>query len=197
MDSNNLSLCGEESFGTGSDHIREKDGIWACLAWLNIISKLGKSIEDILKDHWMKYGRNFFVRYDYENCNSDDANKVMMEVDTKIQEANFKSSKLSFNNTEYIVKTADNYSYTDPIDGSTATKQGYRILFDDGSRIIYRLSGTGSTGATIRVYIESYKSDQSEILKDVHEALNPLVHIALELCQLKKHTGRDKPTVIT
>ncbi|KAK0180895.1 hypothetical protein PV327_003229 [Microctonus hyperodae] len=197
MDIDRLSLCGEESFGTGSDHIREKDGIWACLAWLNIIAKLGKSIEDILKDHWIKYGRNFYTRYDYENCDATDANKVMAEVESKIQEASFISTKFDSGNKQYIVKYADNYSFKDPVDGSIATKQGLRILFEDGSRIIYRLSGTGSSGATIRLYVESYESDSSTFDKDAQVMLKPLVNIALELSKLQEYTGRNAPTVIT
>ncbi|XP_014296482.1 phosphoglucomutase isoform X2 [Microplitis demolitor] len=197
MDAARISLCGEESFGTGSDHIREKDGIWACLAWLNIISELGKPIECILKDHWYKYGRNFYLRYDYENCDSDDANKVMSTIEAKIGEPNFISSKLSYSNKQYTVVKADNYSYKDTIDGSVAIKQGFRILFDDDSRIIYRLSGTGSTGATIRIYVECYESDKSNIMKNVHEVLKPLISMALELSELQKHTGREKPSVIT
>lgn len=123
MDSGRLSLCGEESFGTGSDHIREKDGIWACLAWLNVVAVLGKSVEQVLKDHWNIYGRNFFTRYDYENCDSEKANKTMAEVEAKIQDPKFIGTKLSCNDKTYIVKHADNFSYTDPIDGSVAVKQ--------------------------------------------------------------------------
>ncbi|XP_046830204.1 phosphoglucomutase [Vespa crabro] len=197
MDAGRLSLCGEESFGTGSDHIREKDGIWACLAWLNVIAKLGKSVQDVLLDHWKSYGRNFFTRYDYENCEVENANKVMQEVETAIQKAGFVGTTLSSGNKTYTVKLADNYSYTDPIDGSQANKQGLRILFEDGSRIIYRLSGTGSSGATIRLYIDSYENDPSVYEKDAQQILKPLVNIALDLSKLSQHTGRDAPTVIT
>ncbi|XP_012536221.1 phosphoglucomutase [Monomorium pharaonis] len=197
MDAGDLSLCGEESFGTGSDHIREKDGIWACLAWLNVIAKLGKSVEHILLDHWKVYGRNFFTRYDYENCDSASADKMMQSIEALIQKPGFIGRKLQCEGKEYIVKQADNYSYTDPVDGSKATKQGLRILFADGSRIIFRLSGTGSSGATIRMYIDSYENDPDTFEKDAQLVLKPLINIALELSDLRQHTGRDAPTVIT
>ncbi|XP_031773789.1 phosphoglucomutase isoform X3 [Apis florea] len=123
MDAGFLSLCGEESFGTGSDHIREKDGIWACLAWLSIIANLGKSVEDILLNHWQIYGRNFFTRYDYENCDSEAANRMMQHIESEIQKPEFIDSKLISENKVYIVKLSDNYSYVDPVDGSQASKQ--------------------------------------------------------------------------
>ncbi|XP_006609201.1 phosphoglucomutase isoform X2 [Apis dorsata] len=197
MDAGLLSLCGEESFGTGSDHIREKDGIWACLAWLSIIANLGKSVEDILLNHWQTYGRNFFTRYDYENCDSEAANRMMQHIESEIQKPEFINSKLISENKVYIVKLSDNYSYVDPVDGSQASKQGLRILFQDGSRIIYRLSGTGSSGATIRVYVDSYEDDPNSLNKDAQEILKPLVTIALKISNLREFTGRDAPTVIT
>ena len=197
MDAGHLSLCGEESFGTGSDHIREKDGIWACLAWLSVIASLGKSVEEILLNHWQTYGRNFFTRYDYENCESEGANKMMQLIETEIQRPEFLGKKLTSEGKTYVVKLGDNYSYVDPVDGSQATKQGLRILFEDGSRIIYRLSGTGSSGATIRVYVDSYEDDSASLQKDAQEVLKPLVNIALEISKLREHTGRDAPTVIT
>ncbi|XP_012345197.1 phosphoglucomutase isoform X2 [Apis florea] len=197
MDAGFLSLCGEESFGTGSDHIREKDGIWACLAWLSIIANLGKSVEDILLNHWQIYGRNFFTRYDYENCDSEAANRMMQHIESEIQKPEFIDSKLISENKVYIVKLSDNYSYVDPVDGSQASKQGLRILFQDGSRIIYRLSGTGSSGATIRIYVDSYEDDPTSLNKDAQEILKPLVTIALKISKLREFTGRDAPTVIT
>ncbi|XP_029036920.1 phosphoglucomutase [Osmia bicornis bicornis] len=197
MDAGYLSLCGEESFGTGSDHIREKDGIWASLAWLSVVANLGKSVEEILLNHWQTYGRNFFTRYDYENCDSEAANKMMQYIETEIHKPEFKGSKLTFGDKTYVVKLSDNYSYVDPIDGSQATKQGLRILFEDGSRIIYRLSGTGSSGATIRVYVDSYENDAASLNKNAQDVLKPLVNIALEISKLREFTGRDAPTVIT
>ncbi|XP_003699636.1 phosphoglucose mutase 1 [Megachile rotundata] len=197
MDAGYLSLCGEESFGTGSDHIREKDGIWACLAWLSVIANLGKSVEEILMNHWQTYGRNFFTRYDYENCDSEAANKMMQYIESEIQKPSFVGSKLTFGDKTYVVKLSDNYSYVDPVDGSQATKQGLRILFEDGSRIIYRLSGTGSSGATIRVYVDSYENDPASLNKNAQDVLKPLVNIALEISKLREYTGCDAPTVIT
>ncbi|XP_018044394.1 PREDICTED: phosphoglucomutase [Atta colombica] len=197
MDAGNLSLCGEESFGTGSDHIREKDGVWACLAWLNVIAGLGKSVENILLDHWKVYGRNFFTRYDYENCDSACADKMMQSIETLVEKPDFIGKQLQYEGKEYIVKQVDNYSYTDSVDGSKATKQGLRILFADGSRIVFRLSGTGSSGATIRMYIDSYENDPVTFEKDAQLVLKPLINIALELSELCQHTGRNAPTVIT
>ncbi|XP_076241916.1 phosphoglucose mutase 1 isoform X1 [Calliopsis andreniformis] len=197
MDAGHLSLCGEESFGTGSDHIREKDGIWACLAWLSVIANLGKPVEEILLNHWQTYGRNFFTRYDYENCESDGANKMMQQIETAIQKPEFVGTKLTAEGKTYVVKLGDNYSYVDPVDASKASKQGLRILFEDGSRIIYRLSGTGSSGATIRVYVDSYENDPASLTKDAQEVLKPLVNIALEFSKIRECTGRDAPTVIT
>ncbi|KJH50434.1 phosphoglucomutase/phosphomannomutase, alpha/beta/alpha domain II [Dictyocaulus viviparus] len=141
MDAGRICLCGEESFGTGSDHIREKDGVWAMLAWLQIIAEKKKSVEDIVKEQWELYGRNVFTRYDYENVEASGANLLMTFLESQM---------VTF------VKFADNFVYKDPIDGSTASKQGLRIVFEDGSRLVYRLSGTGSAGATIRLYVDSY-----------------------------------------
>lgn len=198
MDANKLSICGEESFGTGSDHVREKDGLWAIVAWMSIVAKAnelkpGTSVADILLDHYKQYGRNFFSRYDYEEVDSDGANKLMSALEAKFAEASFVGSSYG----GFKVKEADNFSYTDPIDGSVSKKQGLYILFEDGSRIIFRLSGTGSHGATIRLYVEKYSSDPSEFDKDAQVGLKPLIDVALSLSQLKEFTGRDKPTVIT
>ncbi|XP_049953016.1 phosphoglucomutase [Schistocerca serialis cubense] len=195
MDAGKLSLCGEESFGTGSDHIREKDGVWAALAWLSVIAHLKKSVEEILKDHWATYGRNYFTRYDYENCESDPCNKMMAELEALVTSGAFKGKELSSNGRKYVVKLGDNFQFTDLIDGSVATKQGIRVLFEDGSRIVYRLSGTGSSGATVRVYIESY--EPQAYTEEPQVVLKPLISLALELARLQEFTGRDKPTVIT
>lgn len=150
MDAGRLCLCGEESFGTGSNHIREKDGIWAVLAWISVMQHTGKSIEDILKQHWSVYGRNYFTRYDYEECDLEPCNEMMATMEKNITAAEFVGKSFSSEGKTYKVKEADNFSYTDPVDKSLATKQGLRIVFDDGSRIVMRLSGTGSSGATVR-----------------------------------------------
>jgi len=201
MDADKCSVCGEESFGTGSDHVREKDGIWAVLSWLSILSKKNEGVPiggkmvtvgDVAREHWKEFGRNFFMRYDYENCDSESANKMMDHVRGII--ANTKpNSKIG----DFTVSVADDFSYTDPIDGSVATKQGLRFIFTDGSRIIFRLSGTGSSGATIRLYIEQYEKDPSKVDVDAKEALKSIIETALEVSKLKEFTGRDKPTVIT
>jgi len=201
MDAGKCSVCGEESFGTGSDHIREKDGIFAVLCWLNILAVKNKdgpeggklvSIEDVATEFWKTYGRNFFSRYDYENCSSDDANKMMDHVREVIAK-----SPAGTKFGQFTLKMADDFEYTDPIDGSVAKKQGLRFVFEDGSRIIFRLSGTGSSGATIRLYIEQYTDDAARLKEDAQVALKEIIGEALKLSDLQKYTGRDKPTVIT
>ncbi|KAF4400741.1 phosphoglucomutase, chloroplastic [Cannabis sativa] len=201
MDAGKLSICGEESFGTGSDHIREKDGIWAVLAWLSIIAYQNKdkksgeklvSVADVAKEHWAIYGRNFFSRYDYEECESEGANKMVDYLRDLISK-----SKAGDKYGNYTLQFADDFTYTDPVDGSVASKQGVRFVFTDGSRIIYRLSGTGSAGATVRVYIEQFEPDASKHDVDAQIALKPLIDLALSVSKLKDFTGREKPTVIT
>lgn len=208
MDAERAQICGEESFGTGADHVREKDGIFAVLCWLSIIAheSEGKesimSIEDIVKAHWKKFGRNFFSRYDYEEVDSEAANAVMAKID-EIQ-ANMNSSRGSADegmilDAEFETKvvTADNFSYVDPVDGSEAKGQGRRFVFDDGSRVVFRLSGTGSSGATIRLYAEKYETDETRQLEDAQTALKPFIDVALRVSKLTEFTGREKPTVIT
>uniref|UniRef100_A0A1B0DNJ0 phosphoglucomutase (alpha-D-glucose-1,6-bisphosphate-dependent) n=1 Tax=Phlebotomus papatasi TaxID=29031 RepID=A0A1B0DNJ0_PHLPP len=195
MDANRLCLCGEESFGTGSNHIREKDGIWALLAWLSIMEHTGKGVEDILKAHWAIYGRNYFTRYDYEECDAAKCNAMMDQMEKLITDPKFIGQKFESGGKCYEVKLADNFSYKDPIDNSLATKQGLRVVFADGSRIVMRLSGTGSSGATVRLYIDSYERDN--VLGLASDMLKPLIQIALQISQLPQFTGRDAPTVIT
>ncbi|GCB64620.1 hypothetical protein scyTo_0013364, partial [Scyliorhinus torazame] len=167
MDANKLSLCGEESFGTGSDHIREKDGLWAVLAWLSIIAKRKQSVETIMQEHWQKFGRNFFTRYDYEEVDAAAADKIMKDLETIMSDRTFAGHKFTIcEGEEYTVDKADNFEYCDPVDGSISRNQGLRIIFTDGSRLIFRLSGTGSAGATIRIYIDSYYKDACKIFKD-------------------------------
>ncbi|MBN3302189.1 phosphoglucomutase-1 isoform X1 [Amia ocellicauda] len=197
MDANKLSLCGEESFGTGSDHIREKDGLWAVLAWLSIIAARKQSVEDILKEHWQKYGRNFFTRYDYEEVDADGASKMIKDLEATMLDRAFIGQKFSAGDKTYTVERADNFEYSDPVDGSISRNQGLRLIFSDGSRIIFRLSGTGSAGATVRLYIDSYEKDPQKIYQDPQVMLAPLVTIALKISQLHERTGRTGPTVIT
>jgi len=191
LDAGRITLCGEESFGTGSDHVREKDGLWAVLFWLNVVAARQESVEQIVRAHWKVYGRNYYTRYDYEEIPSDAANGLFAQVRSMLP--TLAGTALA----QRTVATADDFSYLDPIDGSTSAKQGLRLVFTDGSRIIFRLSGTGTSGATLRIYIESYVPGPDGLDRDVQEALQPLVQSALDLCQLQARTGRDKPTVIT
>lgn len=191
MDAGKVTLCGEESFGTGSNHVREKDGLWAVLFWLNILAVRKQSVEAIVREHWAKYGRNFYSRYDYEGLPTEAANGVMQHLRDSF--ASFSGKPFG----KYSVKTCDDFSYTDPVDGSLSKGQGVRILFTDGSRIVFRLSGTGTEGATLRVYLEAYEADISRHHLDAQEALKELIQIALRISEMQTRTGRDRPTVIT
>ncbi|MBW4483540.1 MAG: alpha-D-glucose phosphate-specific phosphoglucomutase [Tildeniella torsiva UHER 1998/13D] len=191
LDAGKATLCGEESFGTGSNHIREKDGLWAVLFWLNILAVKGQSVEEIVKEHWGTYGRNYYSRHDYEGVESDRANTLI----SNLRGALGTMPGQTFG--PYTVDYADDFAYTDPIDGSVATQQGVRIGFTDGSRIVYRLSGTGTSGATLRLYVERYEPDAAKHNQDTQEALADLITLADEIAQIKTLTGRDQPTVIT
>lgn len=191
MDAGKVTLCGEESFGTGSSHVREKDGLWAVLFWLNILAVRKQFVETIMREHWAKYGRNFYSRYDYEAIPSEAANGVMKHLRDSFTSLQGKSFG------QYTIQTCDDFSYTDPVDGSVSRNQGIRILFSDGSRIIFRLSGTGTEGATLRVYLEAYEANVSRHHLDAQEALQQLIQIALSISELAARTGRDQPTVIT
>uniref|UniRef100_A0A1Q3FKJ2 phosphoglucomutase (alpha-D-glucose-1,6-bisphosphate-dependent) n=1 Tax=Culex tarsalis TaxID=7177 RepID=A0A1Q3FKJ2_CULTA len=195
MDAGRLCLCGEESFGTGSDHIREKDGIWAVLAWFSVMQHTGKSVEDICVEHWKRYGRNYFTRYDYEECDLPPCNEMMATLEKTITDPAFTGRDFSAGGKTYKVRLGDNFSYNDPIDKSVSTKQGLRIVFTDGSRVVMRLSGTGSSGATVRLYIDSY--ERENVLGQAADMLKPLIDIALEISKLPQYTGRNAPTVIT
>lgn len=191
LDAGRATLCGEESFGTGSNHVREKDGLWAVLFWLNILAVRGQSVEDIVREHWQTYGRNYYSRHDYESIPSENANTLIEGVRAQLE--SLPGQTLG----KYEVQYADDFSYTDPVDGSTSNKQGVRIGFTDGSRIVFRLSGTGTQGATLRLYLESYESDPSKHDSDPQDALADFIAIAEEVAQIRKHTGMDAPTVIT
>ncbi|MPS48579.1 alpha-D-glucose phosphate-specific phosphoglucomutase [Methylobacillus sp.] len=191
MDAGKVTLCGEESFGTGSDHVREKDGLWAVLFWLNILAIKRQPVETIVKRHWARFGRNVYSRHDYEELPSDAANGLIEHV--RAQFASLPGRDFG----RYTVKTCDDFSYTDPVDGSVSQKQGIRILFEDGSRIVFRLSGTGTAGATLRIYLESFEPDISKHDQDAQDALADLIAIAHQISELKQRTGRDQPTVIT
>jgi phosphoglucomutase len=191
LDAGKVTLCGEESFGTGSDHVREKDGLWAVLFWLNILAARRQSVAEIVREHWQTYGRNYYSRHDYEEVESDRANKLMSDLQDKLSQ--LKGQEFG----QYKVSYSDDFSYHDPVDGSTSEHQGIRIGFTNGSRIVFRLSGTGTKGATLRVYLESYESDASRHDQDVQEALAPLIKLADDIAQIQAITGREKPTVIT
>ncbi|CAN6675430.1 unnamed protein product [Malus baccata var. baccata] len=207
MDAGLCSVCGEESFGTGSDHIREKDGIWAVLAWLSILAYKNKenlggeklvSVEDIVRKHWATFGRHYYTRYDYENVDAGKAKELMaslVKLQSDLSEVN-KIVKGLHSDVSNVVN-ADEFEYKDPVDGSISKHQGIRYLFEDGSRLVFRLSGTGSEGATIRLYIEQYEKDPSKIGRESSEALSPLVEVALKLSKMQEFTGRSAPTVIT
>lgn len=191
MDAGKVTLCGEESFGTGSDHVREKDGLWAVLFWLNILAVQRQPVAKIVNAHWARFGRNVYSRHDYEALPNTVAEGVM----SHIQGSFSKLSGLSFG--KYTVKYCDDFSYTDPVDASVSKKQGVRIIFTDGSRIVFRLSGTGTEGATLRIYLEAYDADVENHTLDAQLALSALVQIAQQISELKKRTGREQPTVIT
>ncbi|MDG4604330.1 MAG: alpha-D-glucose phosphate-specific phosphoglucomutase [Defluviicoccus sp.] len=191
LDAGRATLCGEESFGTGSDHVREKDGLWAVLFWLNVLAARRQSVADIVREHWRTYGRNYYSRHDYEGIDSAAAEELMEAL--RRQTETLVGKKLG----AYDVASADDFAYTDPVDGSVTTKQGIRVGFSDGSRIVYRLSGTGTEGATLRVYIERYEPDPSRHNDDPQVALADLITIARDLAEIERRTGRPKPTVIT
>jgi phosphoglucomutase len=191
LDAGKATLCGEESFGTGSNHVREKDGLWAVLFWLNILAVRQESVEDIVRSHWETYGRNYYSRHDYEEIETEKANQLVDQLQAKLP--TLKDQKFG----SYQVEYSDNFSYTDPVDHSVSKNQGIRIGFTDGSRIVFRLSGTGTKGATLRVYLESYEPDPTKHNLDPQEALGELIKIADEIAQIKTITGRQQPTVIT
>lgn len=191
MDAGKVTLCGEESFGTGSNHVREKDGLWAVLCWLNIVAARKQSVEAIVKEHWAEYGRNVYSRHDYENIPTEEANSVITHLRNQFDALKGKVFG------HYQVKICDDFSYTDPIDGSVSHRQGLRVLFEDGSRIVFRLSGTGTQGATIRIYLEAFEPDTTKHHLDAQDALQEMIQIALQISDLKTRTSREKPTVIT
>lgn len=191
LDAGKITLCGEESFGAGSSHIREKDGLWSILYWLNILAKTGLSIKEIVQQHWQTYGRHFYTRHDYEGIEVERAKGLMDNLKRRL--ASLPGMRLKENEITW----ADDFAYTDPVTHEMTLDQGIRVLFKDGSRIIYRLSGTGTQGATLRVYLEKYEPDASKQNQDPQKALADLIKIAGDIAGIAAFTGRTAPTVIT
>jgi phosphoglucomutase len=191
LDAGKATICGEESAGTGSDHVREKDGLWAVLLWLNILAVRKQSAIEIAQEHWLKYGRNYYARHDYEGVDSAAADALMAELRGKL--ASLPGTEIG----DLRIETADDFAYLDPIDGSESLHQGIRILFTGGSRIVFRLSGTGTSGATIRVYIERYEPNDGDLGRVTGEAIGDLVAAVETIAGITRHTGRTEPDVIT
>ncbi|HRX35868.1 MAG TPA: alpha-D-glucose phosphate-specific phosphoglucomutase [Aestuariivirga sp.] len=187
LDAGKATLCGEESFGTGSNHVREKDGLWAVLMWLNILAKRKRSVAEIVTAHWREYGRNFYSRHDYEEVDAEAAGGLMKAL----------RDMLPMLPGQHGITAADDFAYDDPVDGSRTTAQGIRLMFEDGSRIVYRLSGTGTAGATLRVYIERYEPDASRHGTETQTALADLIALSREIPEIERRTGRAAPSVIT
>ena len=191
LDAGRITLCGEESAGTGSNHVREKDGVWAVLLWLSVIAARRQSVAEIAREHWATYGRNYYTRHDYEGIDTAAAQALMKALGERLP------GLAGTSVGGRTVAAADDFSYTDPVDGSVSRNQGLRVIFEDGARIVYRLSGTGTTGATLRVYIERYEADPALLAQDTQAALADLIATSRSLARLKEFTGREEPDVIT
>jgi phosphoglucomutase len=191
LDAGRATICGEESFGTGSDHVREKDGLWAVLLWLNILAVRGQSVADILAEHWARFGRNYYSRHDFEAIETVKADAMMADLRDSLP------ALVGRKVEGMTISAADDFAYTDPVDGSVSLKQGVRILFADGSRIVLRLSGTGTEGATLRLYLERYVAGPEGLDHDAQDALAPVIRAAHILAKIAAHTGRQAPDVIT
>ncbi len=191
LDAGMATICGEESAGTGSDHVREKDGLWAVLLWLNILAIRGESAKQIVEEHWATYGRNYYSRHDYEEVETARANALMDALRGKL--ASLPGTSVG----DLKIAAADDFQYDDPVDGSVSKNQGIRIMFEGGSRVVFRLSGTGTSGATLRVYIERYEPRDGNLGLETQSALADLIAAAETLAGIRAHTGRNKPTVIT
>jgi phosphoglucomutase len=191
LDAGRVTICGEESAGTGSNHVREKDGLWAVLLWLNILAVRRQSVDTIVKDHWAIYGRNYYTRHDYEEVDAGKANALVDDLRAKLTRLvgqGFGGLKVAY---------ADDFTYHDPVDGSVSGRQGIRIGFVDGSRIVLRLSGTGTVGATLRLYLERYEPASGQHDLDTQAALKPLIELSEQLAGIRERTGRNAPSVIT
>ena len=191
LDADRITLCGEESFGTGSNHVREKDGLWAVLFWLQILAKRRCSVAEIMAEHWKRFGRHYYSRHDYEAVASEAAHGLYDRLEAMLP------SLIGQSFAGRLVANADNFSYVDPIDNSVTEGQGLRILLDDGSRVVVRLSGTGTKGATIRIYLESYVPSSGDLNQDPQAALADMITAINQLAEIQERTGMDRPTVIT
>ena len=191
LDAGRVTICGEESAGTGSDHVREKDGLWAVLLWLNILAARQQTARQIVDAHWAEYGRDYYTRHDYEEVDASTANTMIDDLRQRLKDLPGQTF------AGHTVQTADDFSYLDPVDGSTSSHQGIRIYFTDDSRIVYRLSGTGTVGATLRVYIERFENDPAQLQNDTQQTLATLIQAANDLAGITKLTGLTSPTVIT
>ena len=189
MDDGRVSLCGEESFGTGSDHVREKDGVWAVLMWLNIMAATGKSVPQIMADHWTRFGRNYYSRHDFEAIETEKADALMAELRGRLD------GLAGHSEGQLTVSHADDYAYLDPVDGSTSSQQGVRVVFEGGARFVVRLSGTGTSGATLRLYLETLETNDLDL--EPQAALAPVIAAAHSIIGVERHTGRSAPNVIT
>jgi phosphoglucomutase len=191
LDAGKVTICGEESAGAGSNHVREKDGLWAILMWLNILAARKQSVKEIVRAHWAEFGRNYYSRHDYEGVASEDADALIAGLRASLPTL----TGHSFGALK--IEAADDFAYHDPVDGSVSKQQGVRILFADGSRIVYRLSGTGTSGATLRVYIERFEPDPARHDLETQAALAELIAAAEKIAGIHRHTGRSEPSVIT
>jgi phosphoglucomutase len=191
MDAGKITLCGEESFGTGSDHVREKDGLWAVLFWLNVIAERDQPPQAIVRDHWERYGRDYFTRHDYENLDSEPAQQLLVDLRGKLDSLPGQTFG------ELTVETADDFAYRDPVDGSETRQQGVRIFFTDGSRAVVRLSGTGTGGATLRAYFDAFETDPARMSLGTQKALEPCIEALDAIAGIRERSGRDGPDVIT
>ncbi|MET4595654.1 MULTISPECIES: alpha-D-glucose phosphate-specific phosphoglucomutase [unclassified Sphingomonas] len=191
LDAAMATICGEESAGTGSDHVREKDGLWAVLLWLNILAVRGESVDAIARDHWAKFGRNYYARHDYEGIDTPRADALMAALRASL------ATLPGQRHGDLTVETADEFAYTDPTDGSISRNQGVRILFEGGSRVVFRLSGTGTSGATLRVYLERYEGVGGDLDRDTGDMLSGIVAAAEAIAGIERHTARTAPDVVT
>jgi phosphoglucomutase len=191
LEAGRITLCGEESAGAGSNHIREKDGLWAILMWLNIIAVSKKSVREILHGHWQEYGRNYYSRHDFEGVEKAKAETLMRNLEKKFTDLKGKSLHGE------TIANADSFTYVDPIDGSTSKNQGHRITFESGSRVVFRLSGTGTVGATLRLYLEKYVPPAGDLEQDTQMALKDLKHTAEDLADITATIEREAPSVIS